>query len=131
MEDYFKTEIVCPEKVIFSGNCGMTTLPAYEGDMSILKNHIPTITFLRPGIIRIKKSDKDNEEFFIQDGIVEFFNDILVVLSSSAINTKNLSKKFIDSLSDETKEKLSKKNINDHERYILNHQLDVLKEMRV
>ena len=109
----------------------MTTLPAYEGDMSILKNHIPTITFLRPGIIRIKKSDKDNEEFFIQDGIVEFFNDILVVLSSSAINTKNLSKKFIDSLSDETKEKLSKKNINDHERYILNHQLDVLKEMRV
>ena len=74
---------------------------------------------------------KNNEEFFIQDGIVEFFNDILVVLSSSAINTKNLSKEFIDKLSNDTKEKLSKKDINDQERYILNHQLDVLKDVRV
>ena len=108
----------------------MITLPAYEGEMSVLKNHIPIITFLRPGIIKIIKSDKSNEEFFIQDGIVEFFNDILVILSSSAINKKDLSKQFIDSLDTATKEKLSKKDINDHERYILNHQLDVLKEMR-
>ena len=55
MEENFKTEIVSPEKVIFSGNSIMTTLPAYEGDMTILKNHIPTITFLRPGIIKVKK----------------------------------------------------------------------------
>ena len=130
MEDNFKTEIISPEKFIFSGNTAMITLPAYEGDMSLLKNHIPIITFLRPGIIKIIKSDKSNEEFFIQDGIVEFFNDILVILSSSAINKKDLSKQFIDSLDTATKEKLSKKDINDHERYILNHQLDVLKEMR-
>ena len=107
----------------------MTTLPAYEGDMSILKNHIPIITFLRPGLIRIKKNGENNEEFFIQDGTVEFFNDILVILSSSAISTKNLSKQFIDNLNAETNEKLSKKDINDRERYILNHQLDVLKEI--
>ena len=117
MEDNFRTEIVSPEKVIFSGNCVMTTLPAYEGDMSILKNHIPIITFLRPGLIRIKKNGENNEEFFIQDGTVEFFNDILVILSSS------------DNLNAETNEKLSKKDINDRERYILNHQLDVLKEI--
>ena len=131
MKDNFKAEIVSPEKIIFSGNSAMTTIPSYEGDMSILKNHIPIIAFLRPGIIKIKKDDKNNEEFFIQDGIVEFFNDILVVLSSSAINTKNLSKEFIDKLSNDTKEKLSKKDINDQERYILNHQLDVLKDVRV
>ena len=129
MEDNFRTEIVSPEKVIFSGNCVMATLPAYEGDMSILKNHIPIITFLRPGLIRIKKNGENNEEFFIQDGAVEFFNDILVILSSSAVNTKNLSKQFIDNLNVETNEKLSKKDINDRERYILNHQLDALKEI--
>jgi len=129
MEDNFRTQIVSPEKVIFSGSRVMTTLPAYEGDMSILKNHIPIITFLRPGLIRIKKNGENNEEFFIQDGTVEFFNDILVILSSSAISTKNLSKQFIDNLNAETNEKLSKKDINDRERYILNHQLDVLKEI--
>ena len=129
MEDNFRTQIVSPEKVIFSGSCVMTTLPAYEGDMSILKNHIPIITFLRPGLIRIKKNGENNEEFFIQDGTVEFFNDILVILSSSAISTKNLSKQFIDNLNAETNEKLSKKDINDRERYILNHQLDALKEV--
>ena len=129
MEDNFSTEIVSPEKVIFSGNCVMTTLPAYEGDMSILKNHIPIITFLRPGLIKIKMDGEKNEEFFIQDGVVEFFNDILVILSSSAINKKNLSKQFIDSLNSETNEKLSQEDINDQERYILNHQLDVLKEI--
>tara|TARA_B100001996_G_scaffold375590_1_gene355731 strand:+ start:723 stop:1118 length:396 start_codon:yes stop_codon:yes gene_type:complete len=131
MEENFKTEIVSPEKVIFSGNSIMTTLPAYEGDMTILKNHIPTITFLRPGIIKVKKKDKNDEDFFIQDGIVEFYNNTLVVLSSSTFNIKNLSKKFVDSLSDETREKLAEKNINDRERYILNHQLDVLKDIRV
>ena len=129
MEGNFRTEIVSPEKVIFSGDCNMTTLPGYEGDMSILKNHIPIITFLRPGLIKIKIDSEKNEEFFIQDGVVEFFNDILVILSSSVINKKNLSKKFIDNLNSETNEKLSKKDINDQERYILSHQLDVLKEI--
>ena len=62
---------------------------------------------------------------------MEFYNNTLVVLSSSTFNIKNLSKKFVDSLSDETREKLAEKNINDRERYILNHQLDVLKDIRV
>ena len=129
MENNFKLEIINPEEIIFSSNVKTATFPSYEGDMSILKNHIPIITFLRPGLIRIKKNGENNEEFFIQDGTVEFFNDILVILSSSAISTKNLSKQFIDNLNAETNEKLSKKDINDRERYILNHQLDVLKEI--
>jgi len=131
MEGSFRTEIISPEKVIFSGECSMMTLPGYEGDMSILKNHIPIITFLRPGLIKLIDSSEKSEVFFIQDGVVEFFNNILVILSSSAINTKDVSKQFIDNLNNETKEKLSKKDINDRERYILNHKLDVLKEIRV
>ena len=106
MEENFKTEIVSPEKVIFSGNSIMTTLPAYEGDMTILKNHIPTITFLRPGIIKVKKNDKNDEDFFIQEGTVEYFNDNLVVLSSTAINVKNISQNFLDSLKSSNQNKL-------------------------
>jgi len=108
----------------------MVILPSYEGDMSILKNHISIITLLRPGIIKVQ-NDGNFKEFFIQDGTMEFFNDSLVVLSASTINVKDLSKEFVDNLNKDTQDKLTDKNITDHDRYVLNHKLDVLKEIRV
>ena len=131
MEENFKLEIISPEKVIYSQDTRMVTLPSYEGDMSILKNHISIITFLRPGIIRVKKDGESFEEFFIEDGTVEYFNDNLVVLSTSAINIKNVSQEFVDKLHKDTQDKLVDKDITDHDRYVLNHKLDVLKGIRV
>jgi ATP synthase F1 epsilon subunit len=131
MENNFKLEIISPERIIFSDNVFMTTLPSYEGEIGILKDHISIITFLRPGIIRVKKNDESSEDFFVQDGTVEYYKDNLVVLSSSAINTKDLSKEFIDNLNQDTQNKLAKKDITDHENYILNHKLDVLKEIKI
>jgi len=131
MKDNFKFEIINPEKIIFSNDVSAVTLPSYEGDMSVLKNHISIITFLRPGIIRVYINDKIVEEFFVQDGTAEFFNDNLVLLSSSAINVKDLSKDLIDSLSKDVKDQLNQKNITDHDRYVLNHKLDTLKEIRI
>ena len=131
MEDNFKLEIISPERIFFSDDVKMVTLPSYEGDMSILKHHISIITFLRPGIIKVQKNDGSFEEFFVQDGTVEYLHDNLVVLSASAINVKDLSKEFLDNLNKDIRDKLTQKDISDHERYILNHKLDVLKEIRV
>ena len=131
MEDNFKLEIISPEKIIFSDKVTMVTLPSYEGDMSVLKHHISIITFLRPGIIKVQKNDGNFEEFFAQDGTVEYFNDSLVVLSASAINVQNVSKEFLDNLNKDTQDKLADKDITDHDRYVLNHKLDALKEIRV
>ena len=131
MEENFKFEIISPEKIVFSDNVTMITLPSYEGDMSILKNHISIITFLRPGIIKIYKSEVNSEDFFVKDGTVEYFNNNLTILSSSVINVKDLSKEFINDLIENTQEKLKKEGITDHDRYVLNHQLDVIKEIRV
>ena len=131
MEDNFKLEIISPERIFFSDDVKMVTLPSYEGDMSILKYHISIITFLRPGIIKVQKNDESFEKFFVQEGTVEYFNDSLVVLSASTINVKNLSKEFVDNLTKDSQEKLTDKNITDHDRYVLNHKLDVLKEIRV
>ena len=131
MEDNFKLEIISPEIIIFSDDAKMVTLPSYEGDMSILKNHISIITLLRPGIINVQKNDGNFEEFFVQDGTAEYFNDSLVILSVSAINVKNVSKEFIDNLNKDTLDKLADKNITDHDHYVLSHKLDVLKEIRV
>ena len=131
MEENFKLEIISPEKIIFSGDAKIVVLPSYEGDMSILKNHISIITFLRPGLIKVKINESDFNEFFVQDGTVEYFNDNLIVLSASVMNIKDLSKEFVDNLNKDTQEKLADKNITDHDRYILNHKLNALKEVRI
>ena len=131
MENKFKLEIISPEKVIFSGDTRMVTLPSYEGDMSILKHHISIITFLRPGIIKVEKSEENFEKFFVEDGTIEYFNDSLVVLSASVKNVKDLSKDFVNNLNKDTETKLLDKNITDHDRYVLNRKLDVIKEIRL
>ena len=79
----------------------------------------------------MQKNDGNSEKFFIQDGTVEYFNDNLVVLSASVVNLKDLSKEFMDDLNKDVQNKLGDKNISDHERYMLSHKLDVLKEIRV
>ena len=131
MEDIFKLEIISPEKIILSEDVKMVTLPSYEGEMGVLKNHISIITFLRPGIIKVQKKEGNINDFFAQDGTVEYFNDNLIVLSASVMNIKDLSKEFVDNLNKDTQEKLEDKNITDHDRYILNHKLNALKEVRI
>ena len=131
MEEKFKLEIISPEEIIFSDNIIAVTLPSYEGDMGILKDHISIITFLRPGIIKLEKEDKKFEQFFVQDGTIEYFKDTLVVLSASAKNVKELSKEFVENLSKNTEKKLLDKEITDQDRYVLHHKLDVLREIRI
>jgi len=127
----FSFEIIRPEKIIYSDTSKMTTLPSYEGDLSILVNHISIITFLRPGIVKVQKNDESFENFFVQDGIVEYFSGTLVVLSASVINVKDLSKEFLEDINKETLNKLSNKDITDHDRYMLNYKLDAIKEIRI
>ena len=130
MEDNFKTEIISPERIIFSESANMVTLSSYEGDMSLLKNHISIITSLRPGIIKVKKKDGNIEDFFVQDGTIEYFNDSLTVLSSSVINVKDISNEFLENLNKNTLNQLANKDLTDHDRYLLHHKLDTLKKIK-
>ena len=129
MEEKFKIEIIVPENIVFSDETEMVILPSYEGDMGILKNHIPIITFLRPGVIKVKKIGENYENFFVEDGIVEFYNNNLSVLSSKAINTKNLSKDYLENLNQLTQEKIGLNSLTDEDRYKLNHKLDIIKSL--
>tara|TARA_B100001105_G_C22265088_1_gene388503 strand:+ start:195 stop:590 length:396 start_codon:yes stop_codon:yes gene_type:complete len=131
MEENFEVEIISPEKIIFSDEASIITVPSYEGDMDILKNHVSIISFLRPGIIKIQKIENSFENFFVEDGILEYFGENLVILSSTVINVKNISKKYIDNLTKETEEKLTKTTITDSERYILNHKKDTLQNINI
>ena len=128
MEEKFKIEIISPEKVIFSKDSEVATLPSYEGDMTILKNHISIIAFLRPGKISIKINGV-YEEFFVEDGVIEFKNNTLSILSTVINNIKNLSKDYLQNLNKVIEEKLKINSLTDEEKYILNHKLDTIKNI--
>ena len=132
MEDTYKIEIVSPEKVIFADeNVLEVVLPSYEGEMGILKDHIPIISFLRPGIVKILKSPENVNSFFVQDGIIEFYNNNLTILSNKIINIKNLNKEKIDQLITETEKILNDKKLNDDNRYLANHKIDALRSLNL
>ena len=128
MEDTYKIEIVSPEHVIFSDESVQeVALPSYEGEMGILKDHIPIISFLKPGVIKVYKSSEKVNSFFVQDGIVEFYNNNLTILSSKIINMKNFNKDNIDQLIMETEKILNDEKLDDDNRYLANHKINALR----
>ena len=132
MEDTYKIEIVTPEKVIFSDDKVLEViLPSYEGEMGILKDHISIISFLRPGIIKILKSSENINSFFVQDGIIEFYNNNLTILSSKIINMKNFNRDNIDQLITETEKILNDEKLDDNNRYLANHKINVLRSLNL
>ena len=132
MEDTYKIEIVSPERLIFSDQSVQeVVLPSYEGEMGILKDHIPIISFLRPGIVKILKSSENVNSFFVQDGIIEFYNNNLTILSSKIINIKNFNKNNIDQLIIETEKILNNEKLDDDNRYLANHKINVLRSLNL
>ena len=132
MEDTYKIEIVSPEKVIFlDKSVQEVILPSYEGEMGILKDHISIVSFLRPGIVKILKSSENVNSFFLQDGIIEFYNNNLTILSSKVINIKNLNKEKIDQLITETEKILKDEKLNDDNRYLANHKINALRSLNL
>ena len=131
MEDNFKIDIISPEKIIFSDEIKAVKVPSYEGDMNLLKNHISIISFLRPGIVQIAKKDGSSEFFFVEDGIAEFFNNTLVLLSATVKSIKDISKDFLDTLKKNTEKEIKKENTSDQDLYVLNHKLDVIKNIKI
>ena len=129
MSEEFKIEIVNPEKSFLSKeDVTEVVVPAFEGEMGILKDHISIISFLKPGIIKIfSKSGEEN--YYVEDGIIEFKNNNLSVLTSSIFNIKDMKKDKISELLAQA-EKYSKNNeITDQNKYLIDQKIDVLKTL--
>ena len=128
MSENFAVEIISPDKSILKSEASEVTIPSYEGQMGILKDHIPLITFLRPGLIVIKENSVE-KRFFVEDGTVEFSNNNLLILTSTAKNLDNLDKNSLDVIIKNSEEKISKDGLSDKERYLLSYKIDILKEI--
>ena len=127
MSEKFTVEIISPDKSIIKSDTTEVTIPSYEGEMGILKDHIPLITFLRPGIIEIK--DQNEKKYFVEDGTVEFSNNNLLILTSTAKEVSNIDKESLSTIIGKVEKKLSEDEITDKERYLLSYKLDTLKNI--
>ena len=124
MEQDFNLEIISPEKVLLSEKAKSVTIPSFEGEMTILSDHIPLITFLRPGIATVFSSKET--KYFLEEGTVEFSNNTLIILSSTIISLDSLTKEKISKMVEESKNELNQDNLSDKAKYILSHKLDSL-----
>ena len=128
MSDNFNLEIISPDQTLFNSEVKQVSIPAHEGIMTILKDHISLITFLRPGFIEIDINNKI-EKFYIEDGTVEFFNNNLLILSPSVIQVEKLAKDSIEKMIVESKELLQNSDIKDNEKHILSYKIDTLQKI--
>ena len=131
MSEEFKVEIVNPEKSFLSKeNVTEVVLPAFEGEMGILKDHISIISFLKPGIIKVYSKSEENK-YFVEDGIVEFKDNNLSILTSSIYNMSDLDRNKIDQIVKEAEKESSTDNIDDQKRYLIDQKIEVLKNLNL
>ena len=129
MSDEFKIEIVNPEKsFLVKEDVSEVVVPAFEGEMGILKDHISIISFLKPGIIKIL-SKAGNENYYVEDGIVEFKNNNLSILTSSIFNLTDLDKSKQQDLLELAEKEASKAELNDQSKYLIDQKIDVLRSL--
>ena len=129
MSEEFKVEIVNPEKsFLVKDDVSEVVVPAFEGEMGILKDHISIISFLKPGIIKILSKSGD-ENFYIEDGIVEFKNNNLSILTSTIFNLADMDKSKQQDLLKQAEEEANKTDINDQSKYLADQKVEVLKTL--
>ena len=127
MSDKFTIEIITPDKTILKSETTEVTIPSFEGQMGVLKDHIPLITFLRPGIISVQ--NQEEKKYFVEEGTVEFSDNNLLILTSTAKDLKNMEKNYINDLIDKAEKKLKDSGLSDKDKYVISYKIDTLKEI--
>ena len=131
MSEEFKVEIVNPEKSFLTKeNAIEVVLPAFEGEMGILKDHISIISFLKPGIIKVHSKSEENK-YFVEDGIAEFKDNNLSILTSSIFNMSDLNRNKIDQIIKEAEKEANMDNIDDQKRFLIDQKIEVLKSLQL
>ena len=131
MSEEFKVEIVNPERsFLLKEDVTEVVIPAFEGEMGILKDHISLISFLKPGIITVYSKPEENK-YFVEDGIVEFKENNLSILTSSIYKISDLDKNKIDQIVKDAEKESSKENIDDQKRYLIDQKIEVLKSLQL
>ena len=128
MSEGFKLEIINPEKSFLSKDgVSEVVLPAFEGDMGILKDHISIISFLKPGLVKVLESGSNQETYYIEDGIIEFKNNCLSILTSNIFDIKKIDKNVVRDVLTKAEKDTQNADISDQKKYLLDQKIEVLK----
>ena len=130
MSNVFKLDIVNPEKSFLSKeDVTEVVVPAFEGDMGILKDHISIISFLKPGLLRVVGSTASEEIYYVEDGVIEFKNNCLSVLTSNIFDIKKIDKNKVKDILDEAEKDSQNNDISDQAKYLVDQKIEVLKSL--
>ena len=130
MSNVFKVEIVNPEKSFFSReDVTEVVVPAFEGDMGILKDHISIISFLKPGLLKVIDSAAVEETYYVEDGIIEFKNNCLSILTSNIFDIKKIDKNKVRDILTEAEKESQNQDMSDQAKYLVDHKIEVLKSL--
>ena len=132
MAEGFKLEIVNPDKsFLLKDSVSEVVVPAFEGDMGILKDHISIISFLKPGIVKIIESGTNEENYYVEDGIIEFKNNCLSILTSSIFNLKNIDKNHVNDILSKAEKDSQEKDLTDQKKYLIDQKIEVLRSLNI
>ena len=123
----FLVEIISPDRSIIKTETNEVVIPSYEGEMGILKDHIPLITFLRPGLIKI--SGEKDIKYFVEEGVVEFYDNNLLILTSTAKDLKEMDNDLINNIISNEEKNLNSDQSSDKEKYLISYKINTLKEI--
>ena len=130
MNNVFKVEIVNPEKSFLSREDAIeVVVPAFEGDMGILKDHISIISFLKPGLLKVVDSKAVEETYYVEDGIIEFKNNCLSILTSNIFDIKKIDKNKVRDILTEAEKESQNQDMSDQAKYLVDHKIEVLKSL--
>ncbi len=130
MSNVFKVEIVNPEKSFLSKeDITEVVVPAFEGDMGILKDHISIISFLKPGLVKVINSKSEEENYYVEDGIIEFKNNCLSILTSNIFDIKTIDKNKVRDILAKAEKEVQIQDISDQAKYLIDHKIEVLKSL--
>ena len=130
MNKGFKLEIINPEKSFLSKDAvSEVVLPAFEGDMGILNDHISIISFLKPGLVKVFESSSNQETYYVEDGIIEFKNNCLSILTSNIFDIKKIDKNVVRGVLTKAEKDTQNTDISDQEKYLLDQKIEVLKSL--
>ena len=130
MSNVFKIEIINPEKYFLSKEDVVeVVVPAFEGDMGILKDHISIISFLKPGLVKVIDTNSGDETYYVEDGIIEFKNNCLSILTSNIFDIKKIDKNKVRDILTEAEKESQNQEISDEAKYLVDHKIEVLKSL--
>ena len=132
MSEGFKLEIINPEKsFLLKDRVSEVVVPAFEGEMGILKDHISIISFLKPGLLKVFESSSNEETYYVEDGIIEFKNNCLSILTSNIFDIKKIDKNVVRDALTKAEKDMQNTDISDQKKYLLDQKIEVLKSLNL